>query len=67
MNYQQNAGAAQANPQSDILTHKQAPEYLAISRGLLAKLADLPKANIGRRVVYRRDDIAAWLARRVTA
>jgi excisionase family DNA binding protein len=54
---------------SDVLTRRQAAEYLSISRGTLDKL-DIPRIQIRRRVVYRKADIDAWLetqAGRVTA
>lgn len=49
-------------PQSDVLDRKQAAKYLTISKGKLAQL-NIPKINIGRRVVYRLADITAWLER----
>ena len=45
-----------------LFTRKQAAKYLTISKGKLAQL-NIPKINIGRRVVYRLADITAWLER----
>jgi hypothetical protein len=42
--------------QSDVLTRRQAAEYLSIARGTLDKL-DIPFVQIRRRVVYRIADI----------
>jgi predicted DNA-binding transcriptional regulator AlpA len=53
----------------DVLTRKQAAQYLSISRGTLDKL-DIPRVQIRRRAVYRKADIDQWLesqAGRVTA
>jgi len=45
---------------SDVLSRKQAVEYLTINKGTLDKLG-IPKIQIRRRVVYRKADIDAWL------
>ena len=45
---------------SDVLTRKQAAEYLLISKGTLDKL-DIPRIQIRRRVLFRKADIEAWL------
>jgi len=45
---------------SDVLSRKQAAEYLTINKGTLDKL-DIPKIQIRRRVVYKKADIDAWL------
>ena len=45
---------------SDVLSRKQAAEYLTINKGTLDKL-DIPKIQIRRRVVYKKTDIEAWL------
>jgi predicted DNA-binding transcriptional regulator AlpA len=45
---------------SDVLTRKQAAEYLPLSKGTLDKL-DIPRIQIRRRVVYKKADIDAWL------
>jgi predicted DNA-binding transcriptional regulator AlpA len=45
---------------SDVLSRKQAAEYLSISRGTLDKL-DIPRIQIRRRAVYKKVDIDAWL------
>jgi excisionase family DNA binding protein len=66
MNNYQQSGAALDRP-TDILTRTQAAEYLSISKGLLAQLHDLPKANVGRRVLYRRSDLLAFIERRGTS
>ena len=58
MNYSKEAGQA---PQP-VLDRREAAAYLKISLGKLDQL-DISKAYIGRRVVYRRADIDAWLER----
>ena len=45
---------------SEILSRREAAEYLKISRGTLDKL-DVPHIQIRRRVVYRKVDIDQWL------
>ena len=45
---------------SDVLSRKQAAEYLTINKGTLDKLG-IPKIQIRRRVVYKKTDIDAWL------
>ena len=45
---------------SDVLSRKQAAEYLSIGKSTLDKL-DIPLVRIRRRVVYRIADIDAWL------
>jgi predicted DNA-binding transcriptional regulator AlpA len=52
-----------SNSTSDVLTRKQAAEYLKISRGTLDKL-DIPRIQIRRRAVYRKADIDQWLESR---
>jgi hypothetical protein len=44
----------------DVLTRKQAAEYLSICPATLAKL-DIPHIQVRRRVLYREADIAAWM------
>jgi len=48
---------------SDVLTRKGAAAYISISPGTLDKLP-IPRVQIGRRVVYRKADIDAWLESR---
>ena len=45
---------------TEILSRREAAEYLKISRGTLDKL-NIPCIRIRRRVVYRIADIDAWL------
>jgi len=45
---------------NEVLTRKQAAKYLTLSPGSLDKLP-LPKIQIGRRVVFKRQDIDQWL------
>jgi len=45
---------------NEVLTRKQAAQYLTLSPGSLDKLP-LPKIQIGRRVVFKRQDIDQWL------
>ena len=45
---------------TEILSRREAAEYLKISRGTLDKL-DVPHIQIRRRVVYRKVDIDQWL------
>jgi predicted DNA-binding transcriptional regulator AlpA len=46
--------------QSDVLSRRQAAEYLSISKGTLDKL-DIPCIHIRRRIIYRQADINRWL------
>lgn len=56
MNYTQKAPAgAEA-----ILDRRETAAYLKIGRGTLAKL-DVPRFNIGRRVLYKKADIDRWI------
>jgi predicted DNA-binding transcriptional regulator AlpA len=50
---------------TDILSRKQAAEYLVISKGTLDKLS-IPRIQIRRRIVFLKSDIDKWLDSRKT-
>ena len=53
-------------PQKDVLTNREAMEYLGLSRPTLARLrrdGRLPYYKVGKSVFYRRDDIAEMIRR----
>ena len=45
---------------ADILSRREAAEYLGICRTTLDRL-DIPRARIRHRVVYKRDTLSEWL------
>ena len=49
-----------------VLDRNETAVYLRISKGKLDHL-NIPKAKIGRRVVFRKSDIEAWLSARIGA
>ena len=51
-----------APKEAPVLDRRETAAYLKISRGKLAGL-DITRFNIGRRVLYRRADVDAWLER----
>ncbi len=53
----------------DYMTVKQAMEYLKISRQTLLKLRtrDLPYVKIGKKVLFRKSDIDAFMERHLVA
>jgi len=50
---------------SEVLSRKQAAEYLSISKGTLDKL-EIPRIKVRRRVVFKKADIDLWLENRKT-
>jgi excisionase family DNA binding protein len=66
-------GLAGASPRllSDYLTAEQLAEELRISSRTLARWRALdeapPAVRVGRRILYRRSTVAAWLAHRERA
>lgn len=62
--------ANQANPPNDLLSRKEAAEYLGVSESTLAIWKctgryQLPCVKIGRLVKYRRADLDAFIERNV--
>jgi len=51
---------------SDVLSRKEAAEYLSICKTTLDKLP-IPRIQLRRRVVYKKADIDAWLESQKTA
>jgi NitT/TauT family transport system substrate-binding protein len=50
--------------EQELLTKRELMEYLRISKGTLDKLMkrrDLPFLKLGKRVLFRRQEIDAWL------
>jgi excisionase family DNA binding protein len=56
--------------EKDFLTKREVQEYLRISRGTVDKLMrhrDLPYIKIGKKVLFSKDDINAFMnARKIT-
>ena len=52
-------------PTKAVLTRREAAEYLRIGKSTLDKLP-IPKIQIRRRVLYRREAIDKWLAAQQT-
>jgi excisionase family DNA binding protein len=50
-------------PETALLDRKEAAAYLNISKGTLQKL-NIPRFNIGRKVLYERPAIDQWIADR---
>jgi len=51
-------------PDKDLLTRKETMEYLRISRGMLDRIMkrrDLPFIKLGKKVLFRKLDIDAFL------
>jgi hypothetical protein len=46
---------------SDILSRRQASEYMGICRASLDRL-NLPRIKVGRRVLYKRASLQKWLS-----
>jgi predicted DNA-binding transcriptional regulator AlpA len=45
---------------SEILSRKQAAEFLGICRNTLDR-QDIPRTKIGRRVLYKREVLKKWI------
>lgn len=53
---------------SELLDRREASAFLKISDRTLDRLSDLPRIKIGgRRVVFRRSDLLAYVDRRIEA
>jgi len=51
---------------SEIMSRKQASDYLSISKGTLDKLK-IPRIKVRRRIVFKKADIDLWLESQKTA
>lgn len=52
------------------MTREEAAAYLRVTRGHLANLASEgagPRYAVGRPILYRREDLDAWVEERATA
>jgi predicted DNA-binding transcriptional regulator AlpA len=45
---------------ADILTRKQAAEFMGVCQNTLDQL-DIPRTRVRRRVFYKRDEIKKWI------
>jgi len=45
---------------ADILTRKQAAEFIGVCQNTLDQL-DIPRTKVRRRVFYKRDEINKWI------
>ena len=55
-------------PERDLLTRKEAMEYLRISRGTLDRMMrrrDLPFIKMGKKVLFRKADIDRFLESKI--
>lgn len=53
---------ATTQPQKEVLSRKEAAEYLGICKTTLDRL-DIPRTQIRRRVLFRKEVLDKWLTR----
>jgi predicted DNA-binding transcriptional regulator AlpA len=46
---------------SEVLSRREAAQYLGICRATLDQLDDLPKTRIRHRVMFKRDELNKWI------